>query len=885
MGLLDLFQGGAAQAPSLSAAPPPDPFSQFDTVYDEASKETGVPAAILKAQTMQESRFNPEAIGRSGEVGLLQIKPSTAAQPGYGVEPVDPTKLADPAENIRFGARYLAARARDAGVQDWNDPAQVAKGLAAYNGGGDPNYAQNVFRHLKPPGGAQAPAAAPQAQPTTPAWGAPVQQPAQASEPFAVRDISHLGQFNWGKIEKPEGIVIHHTGGRGTPEGIMNVFKQRGLATQYIMDRDGNVHRALPEGAKGRHLKPSEINGLSNSNAIGIEIIAKDDSDLTDAQRASAAKWLAATQSKYNIPAANVFGHGEVNSHKQRTEGSTIVSAWRAANGIEGVPSVNIARAQSSGQPLNPTVTAAAERGRGPAADRPARAAAYVEGQMPMARRQMVDTTSADNAGVLEFLRQQIGQGQETMPAEAQGGLGGLGGFRIPGVGGDAASGAPAETSIEALIPPPAADPFALFGARAQRAQQAQAEWQGKVFTAKQLVSQGMSPQDAVAAINSPALGQQLALGGIKQRKEAAVNADVSSRLAGGGAPEPEAGPVAAPQPVSPGGAVPAPEQTAEAAPAAKIDTGNKTVDALFAKRDAKLREYRQTSDMMIRATTDAAKSAVSARLKAIENEIGGLDERMKQYAPTGTMKEYVFAMGQRQQQGLPVIPMEQFDQEQRKASKTEVNVKTEGSIPPGYQVERDAQGQPLRMIPIPGGPADVEAKEKAAKLDLTKKQAQTTGNVVLSALDDIDRLMKTATLPTTGALGARVSEIGGTASHDIASALTTIKANISFDRLQQMRAASPTGGALGGVAVEELRALQNSAAAVEQSQSPEQFKLNLGRLREQYNLVVHGPQTTRPDGSSPPKPTAAPSISDGARAKGPNGQVIVLRNGQWVPE
>jgi hypothetical protein len=152
--------------------------------------------------------------------------------------------------------------------------------------------------------------------------------------PYAIRDISGLGQFNFGQMENPQGIVIHHTGGQGTPEGVMNTFQQRGLATQFIMDRDGNIIRALPDGMRGQHIRPSQINGLSNANTLGIEIIAKDDSDVTDKQREAAARWLTETQSQYGIPAANVFGHGEINSHKQATEGNSVVSAWRGANRI-----------------------------------------------------------------------------------------------------------------------------------------------------------------------------------------------------------------------------------------------------------------------------------------------------------------------------------------------------------------------------------------------------------------------------------------------------------------------------------------------------------------------------------------------------------------------
>lgn len=129
--------GKMAQAPSDLA-----PY------FDEASKMTGIPASVLMAKVQQESRFNPNAIGKAGEVGLAQIMPSTARDPGFGMQGVDPQSLRDPRTNILFGAQYLAARGKAAGVTDWNDRNQVAKALTAYNGGGDPNYAQHVMRFM-----------------------------------------------------------------------------------------------------------------------------------------------------------------------------------------------------------------------------------------------------------------------------------------------------------------------------------------------------------------------------------------------------------------------------------------------------------------------------------------------------------------------------------------------------------------------------------------------------------------------------------------------------------------------------------------------------------------------------------------------------------------
>ena len=116
--------------------------------FAEASKETGIPVDLLLAQARQESSFNPNNVGKSGEIGLFQIMPSTARSPGPGMQGVDPATLTG-ADNVRnnimFGARYLKAQM---GGGDPNNPAVQAAALRRYNGtgpGGDPNYVQHVF--------------------------------------------------------------------------------------------------------------------------------------------------------------------------------------------------------------------------------------------------------------------------------------------------------------------------------------------------------------------------------------------------------------------------------------------------------------------------------------------------------------------------------------------------------------------------------------------------------------------------------------------------------------------------------------------------------------------------------------------------------------------
>ncbi len=185
-----------------------------------------------------------------------------------------------------------------------------------------------------------------------------------------------------------------------------------------------------------------------------------------------------------------------------------------------------------------------------------------------------------------------------------------------------------------------------------------------------------------------------------------------------------------------------------------------------------------------------------------------------------------------------------------------------EATLPPGYRAVRDPEGNLERIEPIPGSKAEAEVKqiaEKKAKADVLKAE---TGNIVANALDDIDRLAGSATLPVAGALGARVANIPGTAAHDVAKALETVGANISFGQLQQMRESSPTGGALGGITEGELQLLKNSYANLSQSQSPDQFKTNLGRVRATFERVVHGRTLTNQE-----RKTGGPMTME--RAKG----------------
>jgi len=89
---------------------------------------------LVEQVIWQESSGRPGLVSPSGAAGLMQIMPGTAADPGFGVRPMDWDRRFEPAENRRFGTEYLGAMLE-------NFDGDVSRALIAYNAG--PGRAQN----------------------------------------------------------------------------------------------------------------------------------------------------------------------------------------------------------------------------------------------------------------------------------------------------------------------------------------------------------------------------------------------------------------------------------------------------------------------------------------------------------------------------------------------------------------------------------------------------------------------------------------------------------------------------------------------------------------------------------------------------------------------
>lgn len=153
--------------------------------------------------------------------------------------------------------------------------------------------------------------------------------------------------------------------------------------------------------------------------------------------------------------------------------------------------------------------------------------------------------------------------------------------------------------------------------------------------------------------------------------------------------------------------------------------------------------------------------------------------------------------------------------------------IKEFGKAPTGYRWKADGT-----MEAVQGGPADIKAGELGAKREQQRKGALAQADRIIGK---VDQALDKVGLNTTGIGGSVLSRVPGSEATNLKADLETIRANLGFAELQAMRDASPTGGALGQVAVQELTALQSTVASLDQAQSAAQLKARLGEVRKHY--------------------------------------------------
>lgn len=133
--------------------------------------------------------------------------------------------------------------------------------------------------------------------------------PLYTSLPVEQRPSPNFGE------RRPNYVVIHHTTNDAVEDSLATLTSPlREVSAHYLIARDGRIYYLVDEKLRAWHAGDSYWGGNRdlNSASIGIELDNNGNEPFAEAQMAALLALLADLRARWNIPAANVLGHGDV---------------------------------------------------------------------------------------------------------------------------------------------------------------------------------------------------------------------------------------------------------------------------------------------------------------------------------------------------------------------------------------------------------------------------------------------------------------------------------------------------------------------------------------------------------------------------------------------
>lgn len=223
--------------------------------------------------------------------------------------------------------------------------------------------------------------------------------------------------------------------------------------------------------------------------------------------------------------------------------------------------------------------------------------------------------------------------------------------------------------------------------------------------------------------------------------------------------------------------------------------------------------------------------------------------EMPKAATPTDDMREYELA---KTQGYTGTFQQYQVDLKKAGAASTTVNNTLSDGAPDLGKLSTDygyvldpATGQPKidpntglpTAAPVPGSPAAIEAEAAKNKAAMADSNAMTATEVVTSAANRAREANKHRAVG--GVFGALAAYNPSTPNAEVYRQVDVLKSNATIENLTAMRAASPTGGALGSVTEKENKMLADKAGALDPA-SP-YFERDLDDYERTLLRIVHG--------------------------------------------
>lgn len=253
----------------------------------------------------------------------------------------------------------------------------------------------------------------------------------------------------------------------------------------------------------------------------------------------------------------------------------------------------------------------------------------------------------------------------------------------------------------------------------------------------------------------------------------------------------------------------------------------------------------------------------------------------------TAPAAAYTLGQGQQRfngnnQQVAQVAPKPQrsFEEEMalRRAGANQTTVNTGNGAPgnrpivdkpdKGFQRIFDNQSGTYRDIPIPGS----NSSQQRERENTTAFRAFEASNIQFDTMKDNIAAARELVSGSTTGLGGLLRDVPASSQRQLRNRLATVQSNIGFDKLQEMRESSPTGGALGQVSEREIDFLQATRGRLDQLSRPadimqalEEVEASLGRLQEVRRIAYERDHGRIPGESQTNiRPTTSTTLPDG---------------------
>ena len=222
-------------------------------------------------------------------------------------------------------------------------------------------------------------------------------------------------------------------------------------------------------------------------------------------------------------------------------------------------------------------------------------------------------------------------------------------------------------------------------------------------------------------------------------------------------------------------------------------DVFKNSTDDLFEIQDPSAKDFTPDSLALYQQSGNAGD--LVRRDDMVTEKIDGVDYIYNKNDPTNTLR--------------PVIPFEEREKNRAEVQKFKVDTIKEEQ----YAKDR------LKFL------NNLNKNQQSLKAAQIKKQSLASNiKQVISILD---------ANPNAAGFGSLLKRLPESDAQQVAAVLDTIRANVAFNALQEMRANSPTGGALGNVSNVELQLLHESLNPLNQAMTADSLRDSLSKIEK----------------------------------------------------